>query len=234
MAVINDPNLANNIQRVGMGSGQLWVPGQVVAGPLPYGTGGPFAISMETGVLNAAINQTSELFQFRYVTLNNRVCLVHAVAVSASANVAATAAGNNALEMVVARGWTGIGSGGTRATLTGNNQKLATGAATTEVNDIGISSTSALSVGTKTLDSQAIGGVQFSPSTGALTTAPTFNLINQQTIFPFNPLLTAYPLQLANQEGFVVRVGARQMAASMTWSMRVSVIWTEVQAFSES
>jgi hypothetical protein len=145
-------------------------------------------------------------------------------------NVAASAAALLSLRAMIARSWTVAGSGGTRATMTGNNQKLRTSFATSEVNDIGISTTSNLSLGTKSLDAQDIVGVNYSALTGAITVA------TQGTLVPKTNLLgefvggLAFPVVLANQEGFVIRTGAAN-PAGMTWHFTVDVAWSEVDTF---
>jgi hypothetical protein len=230
MAVINDPNIAAQVAQVGMGAGTTWTPQHVAGGPLPVGTGGAFRLSMVSGTLAAAIAANSELFQFRYVTGASRVCLVHGISVSAGANVAATAAAILSLRATVARAWTVAGSGGTRATMTGNNNKLRTAHTTSEVSDIGMATTAALTAGTKTLDSQDIGGVAYGVGTGAITTSVPLNLLGQTDLLGEFAGALGFPLVLANQEGFVVRTGIIQ-PATMTWNLTVNVAWTEVQSF---
>ena len=230
MAVINDPDIAANVGRVGMGAGMVWTPQHVVSGPLFVGNGGAFRISMTSGVIPAALAANSELFQFRYVTANSRLCIIHGIAVSAGANVAATAAALQALRATIARSWSANGTGGTAATLTGNNQKLDNTHSSTEVADIRMATTAALGVGTKTLDAQDIGGISYGVGTGAITTALNLNL------FPKTNLLgkfgggMAYPAILRNNEGFVIRSGLIGPAA-MTWQLTVDIAWSEVQSF---
>lgn len=230
MAVINDPGVAANVAQVSMGAGTVWTPLHTTTGPLQPGTGGAFRVSMTSGTIGAAVGANSELFQFRFVTAASRVCLVHGISVSAGANVAATAAALLSLRATVARAWTVAGSGGTRATMTGDNQNLRTTHATSEVNDIGIATTAALTAGTKTLDSQDIGGVSYGVGTGALTTAVNLNLVPKTNLMGEFSGSLAFPLILANQEGFVVRTGIIN-PATMTWALTVDVAWTEVQAF---
>lgn len=230
MAVINDPNTAANIQRVGMGSSYAWMPANVVSGPLPVGSGGAYRLSMVSGTIGAALAANSELFQFRYVTAASRVCLVHGISVSAAMNVAATAAALLSLRATVARAWTAAGSGGTRATMTTNNAKLRTSFATSEVNDIGMSTTAALTAGTKTLDAQDIGGVSYSALTGAITVATQGNLCPKTNLLGEFVGGMVWPLTLANQEGFVVRSGIIG-PATMTWALTVDVAWSEVDGF---
>ena len=230
MAVINDPTTASQIQRVGMASGMVWTPSQVASGPLTVGAGGGYRIAMTSGVIPAALTANSELFQFRYVTAASRVCLVHGITVSAGANVAASAAALQALRATVARGWTVAGSLGTRANLTGNNQKLRTGFTTSEVNDIGMATTAALAIGTKALDAQDIGGVSYGIGTGAITTSNNLNFLPPVNLLGEFGGGLGYPLVLGNQEGFVIRTGLIG-PAGMTWQLNVSVAWSEVDGF---
>jgi len=101
---------------------------------------------------------------------------------------------------------------------------------TSEVNDAGISTTAALTAGTKTLDGTDIGAIAFSIGTGAITVAPNLNLIPLTTLFDADGE-GQHPLVLANQEGFVIRTGANAFPAGMTWIGAVNVLWAEVPAF---
>lgn len=230
MAVINDPNIAAQIAQVGMGSGTAFTPQHVASGPLTVGTGGAFRLSMTSGTIAAAVAANSELFQFRYVTGASRVCLVHGISVTAALNAAATAAALQALRATIARSWTVAGSGGTRATMTGNNQKLDTNHTTSEVNDIGMATTGALTAGTKTLDAQDIGSVGYAALTGAITVTPNGVLVPKTNLLGDFVGTLAYPLILRNQEGFVVRMGSAG-PAGMTWQLTVDVAWSEVQSW---
>lgn len=230
MAVINDPSVAANVCRVGMGTGFTWMPQHVTAGPLPVGSGGAYRLSMVSGTIGAALAANSELFQFRYVTAASRLCIVHGISVSAAMNVAASAAALLSLRATVARAWSIAGSGGTRATLTTNNAKLRTTHATSEVNDIGMATTALLTVGTKVLDAQDIGGVSYSALTGAITVETSGVLVPKTNLLGEFVGGTVWPLILANQEGFVVRSGIIG-PAGMTWSLTVDVAWSEIDGF---
>lgn len=232
MAVLNDPNTAANIARVGMGGTPAWMPLHVTSGPLSVGNGGAYRLGMTSGTIAASLGANSELFQFRYVTAASRVCLVHGIAISAGEIVsqAVSTVVNATIRATIARAWTAAGTGGTRATLTTNNQKLRTSHATSEVNDIGMATTAALTAGTKTLDAQDIGSLAVAYQTGSAVAD------SSRVIFPKTNLLgefiggMAFPLVLANQEGFVVRTGAA-MPATMTWNLTVDVLWSEVDGF---
>lgn len=198
--------------------------------PVSYGAGGFFRMGMTSGTMAAALGANAEIFQFRYVTAASRLALVYKVSISSGMNVAATAAALLAYRMTAARSWTAAGSGGTRATLTGDNTNLRTSMATSEVNDAGISSTAALTAGTKTLDTTDLGAVSFGIGTGAITVSPTLPILAPTALFDADGE-GQHPLVLANQEGFVIRAGANAHPAGMTWSFSVNVLWGEVPAF---
>ena len=205
-------------------------PMHTLRAPIPVGSGGAYRAGLTSGTMAASLAANAEIFQFRYVTAASRLGLVYKVSISAAANVAATAAALLSFKMAAARGWTGAGSAGTRVTFTGNNNKLRTSLATSEVNDVGISTTTGLGAGTKTIDAQDLGGVGFAVSTAAITTQVDLNLV------PKTALLDAdgegqYPLVCANQEGFIIRNGANAWPAGMTWHFSVEVLWLEVPAF---
>lgn len=231
MAVINDPTIAANIARVGMGSGVAWMPQHIVSGPLPVGTGGAYRLSMQSGVMAVSLGANSEIFQFRYVTAASRVCLVHGIAISAGPNVAAGAAVLAAIRATIARAWTVAGSGGTRAGLTANQAKLRTSFATSEVNDAGISTTGALTAGTKTLDTQDIGCVSWGIGTGAITTDVGLQWFPKTNLMGDFVGGMAWPIVFANQEGFVIKTGVNAFPAGATWTFGVDVAWSEVEAF---
>lgn len=198
--------------------------------PVALGAGGAYRIGANSGTMAVSLGANTEIFQFRYVTAASRLALVYKVSIGAGANVAATAATLLALRMTIARAWTAIGSGGSRILLSGDNANLRTSLPASEVNDAGISTTAALTAGTKTLDTTDIGVAAFSVGTAAITT--TLPL----TFLPMTDLFNAmtehgYPLVLANQEGFVIRNSAVAFPAGMTWVFGVNVSWIEVDSF---
>lgn len=201
---------------------------RVTGRPIDYGSLGFYRVSAVSGMMAAALAANSEIFQFRWPDAT-RLAVVTRIAISAGANVAATAAALLSVRLTAARAWTVAGSGGTRLTLTGNNQKLRSSMGTSLVNDAGIATTGALTAGTKTLDAQDLGGLSYGVGTGAITTALNLNL------FPLTELLnidasTDHPLVLAQNEGFVIRTGIINPAA-MTWAFTVNVSWAEVTSY---
>lgn len=197
--------------------------------PVSMGAGGYYRVGAVSGTMAAALAANSEIFQFRYVTAASRIALVYKISLSAGANVAATAAALISFRATVARAWTAAGTGGTRLTLTTNNAKLRTSYATSEVNDAGISTTAALTAGTKTLDATDIGQVSQGIGTGAITVSVPLNILPLTNLFDADDE-GQHPIVLANQEGFIIRSGII-FPATMTWAFSVNVLWGEVPAF---
>lgn len=214
-----------------MGGTPGWMPAHTTSGPLSVGNGGAYRLSMQSGTMAVSLGANSEIFQFRYTTAASRVCLVHGIAISAGSNVAASTAVLAAFRATIARGWSVAGSGGTRAVLTGDLQQLRTTHAASEVNDAGIATTAALTAGTKTLDTQDIGSVAFGIGTGAITVGVGLNLVPKTSLMGDFPNGMSWPIVLANQEGFVIRIGANAFPAGMTWTFGVDVAWSEVDGF---
>lgn len=201
---------------------------RVVARPVNYGTLGMYSLGATSGTIAAALAANSEVFQFRWPDATN-LALVHRVQVSASVNVAATAAALLSLRMTAARSWSAAGSGGTRLTLTGNNCKLRTSMGTTLVNDAGISTTGALTAGTKTLDTTDLAVIGYGWLTGAITVQVNGTLLPLSTLFEAYDG-GAHPLVCAQNEGFVVRTGIINPATG-TWAVSVNCLWAEAAAF---
>lgn len=232
MAVI-EGGTSGALQGVG---NQAFSGAHVVQGPFPVGAGGGYRLGMQATTMAASLGANAEIFQFRYVTGASRVAIVHGVSISAAvltlpAVSTTVIVGPLHLRLTAARAWTAAGSGGTRATLTGNNSKLRTSHATSEVSDAGISTTAALTAGTKTLDTADLSSIVVSPP-GVLTAV---GAMSPGQLVPFTDLIGrfdgAHSLVLANQEGFVIRNGAGAFPATMTWTFTVGVAWSEVDAF---
>lgn len=190
--------------------------------PLDYGTLGSYRVSGLSGTMAAGLAANAEVFQFRWVDAT-RLCVVTSVLWDGlSGSATAFAAGFAKVDMVVARSWTADGSGGTTLTLAGNNQKMRSSMNTTLIGGSRIASTAALSAGTKTLDTQAVG--QYSAAIG---TATSTQWIPQFDLFHADPGGES-PLILSQNEGFVVRA---TVPATGTWQFGVTVCWTELTAY---
>lgn len=203
---------------------------RVTGRPIDHGAFGHYRLSMTTGTIAAALAANGELFQFRW-TDATRLCIVQKVLISAGANVAATAAGLVNLDLAIARSWTAAGTGGTAATITGNNQKTRTNMGTTLLGEARCATTAALGAGTKTLDSQGIGNVAVGIGTGAITTSHKLQLIDKIDLLEIDADTSQHPVVLAQNEGLVVKNGATAWPTAMTWNLAVTVVWCEASNY---
>lgn len=182
-----------------------------------------------TGTIAAALAANSEVLQFRFMAGTKTFAVIEKVIFDGIAIVtAATAAGPVGFHMTPARAWTVAGSGGTRIAMTGDNLQLETAEPNSQVQDLGIATTGALTPGTKTLDANAIGQAIGGVGTAAITAYASAPLI------PNQPLLDATggiaPLVLANQEGFVIRT-THAGPAGLTYVAGFTVVWREVTTY---
>lgn len=190
--------------------------------PIDYGAFGAYRLSMLSGTMAAGLTANSEVFQFRWSDAT-RLCAVTSIIWDGlSGSATAFAAGFGKVDLMVARSWTADGSGGSAATISGNTQKQRTSMGSTLLGSARISSTAALTVGTKTLDNQAHG--QYSAAFG---TATSTQWIPQLDLFHADPGGES-PLVLAQNEGFVVRA---TVPATGTWQFGVTVVWTELAEY---
>ena len=190
--------------------------------PIDYGALGAFRVSGLSGTMAAGLAANAEIFQFRWADAS-RVCVITSVVFDGlSGSATAFAAGFAKVDLLIARSWTADGSGGSTLTLTGNNQKLRSSMNTTLVGGARISSTAALSAGTKTLDAHAVG--QYSAAIGTTTSAqwmPQFDLFH---VDPGGET----PIILTQNEGVVVRAS---VPATGTWQFGVTISWAELTAY---
>jgi hypothetical protein len=190
--------------------------------PIDPGALGAYRISQLSGTMAAGLAANSEVFQFRWSDAT-RLCVVTSVIWDGlSGSATAFAAGFGKVDMLVARSWTADGSGGSAATITGNNAKQRTSMGATLLGASRIASTAALGAGTKTLDTQAVG--QYSAAFG---TGTSVQWVPQFDLFHADPGGES-PLVFAQNEGFVVRA---TVPATGTWQFGVTVAWTEVTAY---
>lgn len=190
--------------------------------PVDYGALGFYAINLVTGTMAAALAANAEIFQARW-TDATRYAAIFNLGCDGAGGIAAFAAGFTKFEAMIARGWSADGSGGTAATITGNNNKLRTSMGTTLFGAIRGSSTAALTAGTKTLDSQGIGAVVASTTVTAGTPVlPTCE------IFSATSNCDNHPILLTASEGVIVRA---TVPATGTWTASLSMKWAELTAY---
>jgi hypothetical protein len=193
------------------------------------GGGNSYRYAGFTGTIAAATAANSEVLQFRFVSGTKTYAVVEKIVLDGVGLVAvATAAGPIGFHATIARAWTAAGSGGTRISMTADNLQMETSEPNSQVNDLGIATTGALTAGTKTLDANSIGQAIGGVGTALVTSYTGGSLI------PPQPFIDATegnsPLVLANQEGFVIRT-THAGPAGLTYVAGFSVVWREVTAF---
>lgn len=189
-------------------------------GPIAGGLLGAYSKSMTSGTIAASLAANSPVFAFRYG--GTGIAVIRRVNVSIANTATAFVAGNGSLSMISARAFTASDTGGTAGTLTGNNGKLRTSLATTAVSQIMIANTGTNSAGTRTLDTDPMASIAL----GFTTTAGSQILGNTALYEPSQA--GDYPLELANNEGFVIQA---TVAGTGTWVLQVRVDWEEYSAF---
>jgi hypothetical protein len=185
-----------------------------------YSGDGVRRLSLFTGLVAAGAAAGSEIFQFRWTSSvkQARILAVEFLGLGATTNFAA---GPIVIEGVIARSFTAAGTGGTAATITGNNSKTRTTQPLTLLGEARIATTAALGAGTKTLDTQGFGGVVTSSLTAA-SSAPV-------ALIPRHLFKAAdnagQPIILAQNEGVIVRA---TVPGTGTWTAGVAISWVEL------
>lgn len=183
-----------------------------------------------TGTIAAATGAASEVLQFRFLSGTKTYALIYKIQFTGLGIVAvATAAGPLGFEYVPARSWTVAGSGGTRIATTGDNLQTETALPVSQVNDLGIATTAALTAGTKTLDANAQGNIIGGVGTAAVTAYGPSSIVSPGFLLDADGE-GQQPLVLANQEGFVIRT-THVGPTGLTYAAGFKVIWLEVTDF---
>jgi len=201
---------------------------RVVSRPVDHGALGAYSVGLISGVIPAALAANSEIFQFRWSDAT-RLCVVRKIKISAAVSTTFFAAGVPIqIDLVKATGWSAAGSGGTRVTPAALlKRRTSMGSSLIAASDIGISSTAALTAGTKTLETVALSTL--------VAAGPITSSLNGSIIVPDTILWQAevadgeHPLVLATSEGFVIRSIA--VPATGTWTAAITVDWAEVTAY---
>lgn len=193
------------------------------------GGGNYYRVAAFTGTIGAALAAASELLQFRFLSGTKTFALVEKIIFDGMGIVAvATATGPLGFAVFPARAWTVAGSGGTRIAVSADNLQMETAIGNSQVNDIGIATTGALTVGTKTKDAnaqgQAIGGI----GTAAVTGYGATSIVATQRLFDMAD--SGMPMVFGNQEGFVIQT-THAGPAALTYTAGFTVQWREVTAF---
>lgn len=187
--------------------------------PLDYGALGVYCLAGNSGIMAAGFVAFSTCFSFRWGVAAAKYALIHRVSVSMAVDTVVLPAGSSGLELYVVRGFTGADSGGTTLTPTGNANKLRTSMVTSSVADVRISSTTNLTLGTRTVDNNAL-GMAYAGNGQAVIGFP---LIPKKPLFYAQP--GEFPLILEGNEGFIIKGFT---GATGTWKFGVEVYWSEV------
>lgn len=171
--------------------------------------GGHFRVAVTTG-LTTGIAAAGALFSMRWLTSGGSVVLKRAQAY-AQVTTAFTSPQAIDIDIVRATGFSVADSGGTAITLTGNNNKKRGLMKSSQVNDMRVATTAALTAGTRTQDAQAFGigvVVPTGAANTALQTAGFIDLYKEDT-------MAEYPEAFDSAEGFQIRTVTAQGAAGV-------------------
>ncbi len=192
--------------------------------PTDVGGLGAYSLSMISGTIAAGLAANSPVFSFRWAPATaSQLALIKRISVSVASLGTGFTAGVGLLALYIARGFTASDTGGTAATLTGNNNKLRTAFGTTGVANLQIANTGTLTPGTRTLDAQAIAQVIFGVSTATNTVMqPSVNILQR------DQSAGDWPVVLANNEGLILQA---TVPVTGTWQLQIGIDWLEVAGF---
>lgn len=204
--------------------------------PAYGGARGCYRYSGVTGILPAALAANSVVFSMRFdpATASDVaiVTQVNTRFLPLTPFTAATLTDHTSFDAFIGRVFSASHTGGTAATLTGDNLKLRTSFASTQMADIRIASTAALAGGTVTLSTH--------PFAQSLRKGNRVNpaAATEEVVMPTTDGMDAdfrvgdgeYPITLADQEGIVIRNRTVWPAAG-TGQLRVTVAWCELTSY---
>lgn len=190
--------------------------------PLEYGALGTYRKSLLSGTMAAGLAAGANVFSWRWGDATRLGIVQKVVLEGLSGSGTAFAAGLGSVRMFAARSFSASDTGGSAGTLTGNNSKLRTAMGTTLLTDVRISSTAALSAGTRTLDTDAM--AQISLSFGIIVSV---QYLNNVVLFG-EDVGPEMPYVCAQNEGFVLQA---TVPATGTWQFGVGCRWAEVASF---
>ena len=181
---------------------------------------GAFQLASVTGAITT-LAAGAPIFSFRWAPGTGAVCVVKRISVGFVCTTAFGAAQQMGFGVYAARSFSGSDSGGTAITLTGNNNKYRTQLASTQMTDVRVSTTAALTAGTRTLDANAFGSNYFwVPGLG--TSLLQTDLISYDA--------NDYPIVLANNEGLVI-TNQILMGATGVGNAVINIEWFETAAY---
>lgn len=205
---------------------------RVSARPLEHGVGGHYHLAMRSGQLAAALAANAVLFSFRWGS-SSLLAIIESIRLQFQPIVVFTGHQEISFEAYVGRAFSAAHTGGTAATLTGNNGKARASHPTSQIptnGDVRIASTAALGGGTVTLDANPFAVGVGSPNI-VNSAAGTAYVAYNRPVLEYKPWIAdgEHPIVLAQNEGFVIRNGIVWPAAG-TGVIGVEIRWAEVPA----
>jgi hypothetical protein len=186
----------------------------------PMDTLGWNSVGVPTGAVTG-LAAGAAIFSFRNISANP--VLVRRVGVGFVTTTAFTASQLVSFGLVVARNFTASDSGGTAVTLTGSNAKHRTTLSTPTSLDCRVSTTAALTAGTRTLDANNLAvAAGWSGTAGTIIVPALNNLLSHDT--------GDYPLVLAQNEGLII-ANLTAMGAAGVGVATVAIEFAEASAF---
>ena len=180
--------------------------------------------SWVSGIMAAALAANSPIFQWRNGNPTASGLIVpRKIEISAGNTATAFTAGTATFNLFKATSWSASGTGGSQL-FPGTGNKLRTSfpsSLMTAANncDIRISTTAALTAGTKTNDTQQLG----SAVSAVIAVAGTPPTPGKMTLLELRGW--EHPLILVQNEGFEIQA---TVPATGTWTFEVSVLWAEL------
>jgi hypothetical protein len=179
---------------------------------------GYYSVAGASGALTG-VAAAGPVWSFRNTGAN--LILVRRVSIGFVTTTAFTTAQGLDYQLLRANSFTASDTGGTALYTAGANKHRNSFTNITSAPDIRISSTGALTAGTRTLETAGM-GIAGGSSTGVGTSMPTADLLRYDS--------GDYPLVLAQNEGFVVTNGIAMGAAGVI-RLQVSVEYAETAAY---
>lgn len=214
MAIIQSGGGAGTALLVDPGSGAARVSVR------PMDVLGWFSVSALTGNLTAVAASTP-VFSFRNLAANP--ILVRRIGMGFATTTAFTTAQLMSFGLTIARNFTVSDSGGTAIAFTGNNAKHRTSLGTPTSLDCRIATTTALTAGTRTIDTNMIGTqIGWSGAAGTTIMAAPNNILSHDT--------GDYPIVLAQNEGIVIS-NLIAMGAAGVGVASIAMEFAEASAF---
>lgn len=188
---------------------------------------GTYIVGARSGAYTGA-GANTPVFSMRFVAGGAgaaQIAIIQRVTINWVLTTAFTTAQEIAFGLIVARSFTVSDSGGTQIVVSGNNQKNRTSAQTSQLatsGDIRISSTAALTAGTRTLDSQSMAVANGWAGSTLLTTGS----IPLQQVVLYENFPGDTPIILQSNEGIVIN-NLVALGATGVMTLAINVEWTE-------